>query len=119
SGHRSIHRWRPNRRASRGGNLMVPRLEVPQPVRADRSGHRVSIEEFGRTLPGRVAQWARERPDEVAIRHKDMGIWKEITWAGYFEAIDTVAHGLRALGVGAGDAVAILSENSPEWVFVD
>jgi long-chain acyl-CoA synthetase len=98
---------------------MTPRLEVLPPTTADRSGHLASTEVFGRTLPGRVAQWARERPDAVAIRHKDMGIWKEITWAGYFEAIDIVAHGLRALGVGAGDAVAILSENSPEWVFVD
>jgi long-chain acyl-CoA synthetase len=74
---------------------------------------------FGRTLPGRVAQWASEKPDAVAIRYKDLGIWKEISWAGYLEALDTVAHGLRHLGVGCGDTVAILSENSPEWVFVD
>jgi long-chain acyl-CoA synthetase len=97
---------------------MATRLEAPRVASRERAQRDV-LEAFGRTLPGRVAQLARERPDSVAIRHKDMGIWKEITWSGYLAAVETVAHALRHLGVGPGDAVAILSENSPEWVFTD
>jgi long-chain acyl-CoA synthetase len=98
---------------------MATRADAVSVARGSARERPGSIQEFGGTLPGRVAQWARRKPDSVAIRYKDMGIWKEITWAGYLEAIDTVAHALRRLGVGPGDGVAILSENSPEWVFTD
>lgn len=71
------------------------------------------------TLPGLLATWARRRPGGVAIRVKRLGVWQEITWRDYFAATEAAAHGLRALGVGPGDHVAILSENRPEWLFVD
>ncbi len=55
----------------------------------------------------------------VALRAKRGGAWRDI---GYAEVTDTVrclAAGLRELGVAAGSNVAILSENRPEWAFVD
>ena len=32
------------------------------------------------TLPQRLRFWARSRPDRVAFRQKDFGIWQPYTW---------------------------------------
>ncbi|SFA79068.1 long-chain acyl-CoA synthetase [Amycolatopsis marina] len=71
------------------------------------------------TLPARLLELAREQGDDVAIREKHRGCWREWTWAGYAERVAKVAAGLRELGVGPGTRVAIHSENRPEWVIAD
>ncbi len=71
------------------------------------------------TLPGRLADHAARTPDRVALRHKQRGRWHEITWRSYRDHVAAAAHGLHALGVGPGDAVAILSDNRPEWLYAD
>ncbi|MFP5310493.1 MAG: AMP-dependent synthetase/ligase [Actinomycetes bacterium] len=53
------------------------------------------------------------------MREKDFGIWQEVTWAQYWDAVQDVAHGLLALGVERGDRVAIHSENRREWLYAD
>jgi len=62
---------------------------------------------------------AAEAPDRTALRVKQSGIWQDITWAAYHDAVERIAFGLAALGVGPGDRVAIQSENRPEWLFSD
>lgn len=54
--------------------------------------------------------------DRVALRHKDYGIWKRISWKEYGRMVRQVAAGLIALGVERGDRVCILGENRPEWL---
>ncbi|MBB3039741.1 AMP-dependent synthetase/ligase [Hoyosella altamirensis] len=71
------------------------------------------------SLPAQIAQRASETPDTVALREKNLGVWRDITWATYHEQVQLVAHGLADLGVGATDRVGILSENRPEWLFGD
>ncbi|HEX6356975.1 AMP-dependent synthetase/ligase [Actinophytocola sp.] len=71
------------------------------------------------TLCARLLEHVRERGGEVAIREKYRGVWRSWTWAEYAQRIASVAEGLRALGVGPGDRVAIHSENRPEWVIAD
>ncbi|MGH3679176.1 MAG: AMP-dependent synthetase/ligase [Natronosporangium sp.] len=71
------------------------------------------------TLATRVAGWAQRRGDQVAMRHKQLGIWQEVTWASYWDTVQTVAHGLLDLGIEPGDRVAVHSENRPEWLFTD
>jgi long-chain acyl-CoA synthetase len=71
------------------------------------------------TLPGLLARHARTRPDEVAIREKRLGVWRELTWREYHEHVRATACLLAELGVRAGDHVAILSDNRPEWLFAD
>ncbi|WP_048441657.1 long-chain fatty acid--CoA ligase [Caenimonas sp. SL110] len=70
------------------------------------------------TLPQRLFHWARVRADEVALRQKDMGIWKPVTWSGYAMEAASFGLGLIELGLKRGEHVAILSENRKEWVFV-
>ncbi len=63
-----------------------------------------------------LSDHARQRPDAVAMRQKEFGIWNEITWADLEEIMLATAAGLMALGMAPRDHVGILSENRSEWV---
>lgn len=63
-----------------------------------------------------VAERFSGRP---ALRWKDQGRWREMTWRDYRARADAAAAGLIALGIAPGDRVAILSENRPEWLLAD
>lgn len=71
------------------------------------------------TVPGLLFQQARQRPDGVAIRHKDMGIWRAYSWAEYLAKVTAVTLALDELGVGPGDRIGIIAENEPAWLFAD
>ena len=73
----------------------------------------------GPSLPAILLHRARETPDRVAMRKKDLGIWKQYTWADYAARAAAVGLGLRALGVEPGDRVAVHSLNRPAWVLAD
>ena len=68
------------------------------------------------TLPQMLRERARHDADRVAIRQKDFGIWKPITWAGYCQRASHFGLGLHALGLHEGGHVGVLSENRTEWV---
>lgn len=70
-------------------------------------------------LPTVLARRAAQHPDRVAIRHKDLGRWKEYTWADYSDHVTRAGLAFMALGVTAGDRIAIIGENRPEWLFAD
>lgn len=72
-----------------------------------------------RTVASRAKDWAQIAADQVAMRDKDLGVWREFTWGEVWELIDSAAHGLLALGVDVGDRVSIHSEDRPEWVIMD
>jgi len=57
--------------------------------------------------------------ERAALRVKKYGAWQDTTWGGYGENVSRAAEGLRALGVGLRSRVAILAENSPEWLYAD
>lgn len=69
------------------------------------------------TLPRKLQHWARERPQGVALRQKDFGIWSPITWRDYEEQARHFGVGLMALGMAPQARVAIISENRCEWVY--
>ena len=71
------------------------------------------------TLPGRLQLWAEVRSDAVALREKDLGVWREITWREYAGEVAAAARALHELGVERGDGVAILSDNRTEWLYAD
>jgi long-chain acyl-CoA synthetase len=70
----------------------------------------------GLTLPQMLREQARTRPEAVAIRQKDFGIWRPVTWREYLERAAAAGHGFRALGLAEGGHVAVISENRLEWV---
>jgi len=71
------------------------------------------------TVPERFLRAVAQRGDRVAMRHKKRGLWHAITWAEYGRAAQEVAFGLVSLGVQPGQAVAIIGNNRPEWLFCD
>lgn len=70
-------------------------------------------------LPQQLLYWARTRPDAVALRQKQFGIWQPVTWAQYALHSRYFGLGLLQLGVQPGQPVAILSENRQEWLFAE
>ena len=68
------------------------------------------------TLPQMLREQARRTAAVVAIRQKEHGIWKPLTWSDYFERARHVGLGLRAAGLSDGAHVGVLSENRVEWV---
>jgi long-chain acyl-CoA synthetase len=73
----------------------------------------------GRSPATRIRDHAREMPDAVALRDKDFGVWREWTWASYWDHIELAGHAFLSLGVTSGDRIAIHSENRPEWLIAD
>ncbi|MES3010706.1 MAG: AMP-binding protein [Pseudomonadota bacterium] len=71
---------------------------------------------YSLTLPQVLREQAQRRTDVVAIRQKEHGIWKPLTWAGYHGRARHVGLGLRAVGLSDGGHVGVLSENRVEWV---
>jgi len=71
------------------------------------------------TLPACLEAFAKESPDSVALRQKEFGLWKEISWSVYAQAVRATARFLWEWGIRAGDHVAILADNRPEWLYVD
>jgi long-chain acyl-CoA synthetase len=72
-----------------------------------------------RSVPGLLVRNALARPGAVAMRKKHLGRWREYTWEEYLTRTARIGLGLRALGVVAGDRVAVHSENRPAWLFAD
>jgi long-chain acyl-CoA synthetase len=68
------------------------------------------------TLPKLLRLHARDHGADVALREKDFGIWRSITWAGYHARVRAIALGLAGLGVGHGQVVALIGDNRPDWV---
>lgn len=68
------------------------------------------------TLPQMLREQAQHRSARVAIRQKEHGIWKPLTWGQYFQRARHVGLGLRAAGLSDGGHVGVLSENRVEWV---
>lgn len=68
------------------------------------------------TYPKLLRLNAREHGGEVALREKDLGLWRARTWADYHARVRGFALGLHDLGIGAGDVVGIIGDNRPDWV---
>jgi len=66
------------------------------------------------TFPRLVRDNARTRPQHVAMREKDYGIWQSYTWRDYYEQGRLIALGLASLGFRRGDKVAIIGDNRPQ-----
>lgn len=71
------------------------------------------------SLPHALLHRAHSTPDHVALRKKDLGRWRSYTWREYAERASAVAAGLRELGIGPGDRVAVHAQNRPAWVIAD
>ena len=68
------------------------------------------------TFPKLLRLNAREHAGEVALREKNLGLWRSFTWADYHGRVRDFALGLAELGIGRGDVVALIGDNRPDWI---
>jgi len=70
-----------------------------------------------------IPQWFLARcaatPEAVAFRHKDKGLYQEVTWRAYQQAAAEFLAGLDALGLQRGDRVAAMSDPCGEFFIAD
>jgi len=57
------------------------------------------------------------KPDALAA--KIDGVWKKYSVSDYVETANNFSYGLLAMGFQKGDLIATVSNNRPEWNFVD
>jgi long-chain acyl-CoA synthetase len=57
--------------------------------------------------------------DRTAMRKKEYGLWRDISWNQYYEEASSVGAALISMGLERGDCVSIIGDNCPEWVIID
>ncbi len=65
------------------------------------------------TFPRLLLHQAAVRPDQPAVREKDLGIWQTWTWGQVSDEVRALACGLAELGFKRGDNLAIIGDNRP------
>lgn len=61
-------------------------------------------------------------PDTVGqfkLASKENGVWREYSSADYKQIVMNLSMGLLSLGYGPGDKIATITNNRPEWNFVE
>jgi long-chain acyl-CoA synthetase len=61
----------------------------------------------------------REYPERVVFAAKENGEWREYRVSEFYDTVQKLSCGLIREGVKPNDKVALMSENRPEWNFVD
>ncbi len=60
-----------------------------------------------------------QRGPAVALRQKDLGIWRATTWQQLGATVREVGMGLVALGLEPGEVASIQSNTNREWLYAD
>ena len=79
----------------------------------------IGFENIPQTIPHFCFESFGRHNKRDALAFKVDDVWNYLNGNEVIERVKRIAMGLAALGVKAGDRVAIISENRPEWSFVD
>jgi long-chain acyl-CoA synthetase len=71
------------------------------------------------TIADLISHAALEHGDGVAVRHKQDGEWRDVTYAQLGEIVQEIGLGLIDVGIQPGDRLCILANTRPEWSYVD
>lgn len=71
------------------------------------------------TVPAVFANTAQVNADRVALRTKQLGLWKDISWSAYYRNAALIGCALKAMGFEKQDKACIIGDNSVEWVYAD
>ncbi|MBS1794823.1 MAG: long-chain fatty acid--CoA ligase [Acidobacteria bacterium] len=79
----------------------------------------IGFENIPQTLPHFCLESFRRNNKPDALSYKLENVWKRLSGGEVIAKIKNIALGLASLGIKAGDRVAIISENRPEWSLTD
>ncbi|MCC6329131.1 MAG: long-chain fatty acid--CoA ligase [Acidobacteria bacterium] len=79
----------------------------------------IGFETIPQTVPHFCIESFRRHNKPHALAYKTGDAWNYLSGTDAIERIKRIARGLAALGVKAGDRIAIISENRPEWSLTD
>ncbi|HEX2641114.1 MAG TPA: AMP-binding protein, partial [Pyrinomonadaceae bacterium] len=79
----------------------------------------VGFENLPQTLPHFCLESFRRNNKPDALAYKMGDVWQRISGTDAISRVKKIALGLAELGVQAGDRVAVISENRPEWSLTD
>src|SRR5688500_18688915 len=79
----------------------------------------IGFDKIPQTIPHFCIESFRRnnKPDALAFKIDD--VWKYLAGPEVVERVRRIALGLSQMGVKAGDRIAIISENRPEWSLTD
>ncbi|MEG2070679.1 MAG: long-chain fatty acid--CoA ligase [Bacteroidales bacterium] len=66
-----------------------------------------------------LPHYATHFPREDAVCGKENGVWIQYSTKQYVETVNNISYGLMQLGIKKGDRIASISNNRPEWNFLD
>ena len=72
-----------------------------------------------KSIPDLLFKSIEKFPQNDLFRYMNEGKIKKISYSEFGELVKNMTHGLWDLGLKAGDRIAILSNNRPEWVTCD
>jgi long-chain acyl-CoA synthetase len=105
--------------AAPGAALSPPSPAPPAPAAVEAGVQRSALElSTGTDTLGAMILEAGKR-DCVALRHKESGRWREMSYRRLVRSARDIARGLIALGIEPGDRVSILADTRPEWTVAD
>ena len=61
-----------------------------------------------------IEHWAKERSDKIGLYFED----ESFTWGQINDESNAVSNYFRTLGMEPGDIIALIHENSPEYIFI-
>ncbi|HEX6125003.1 MAG TPA: long-chain fatty acid--CoA ligase [Pyrinomonadaceae bacterium] len=79
----------------------------------------IGFENIPQTIPHFCMESFRRNNKPDALAYKIGDAWHRLSGVEAIDRIKRIALGLSSLGVKAGDRIAIISENRPEWSLVD
>jgi len=58
-------------------------------------------------------------PKEDALAAKENGVWRKYSTQEYIDTVNYLSYAFLELGIKPGDRIGLISNNRPEWNFVD
>ena len=67
----------------------------------------------------RIQQQAKTRANMTALRYKEHGLWRDISWKNFQEQLNQLSRALLAHSIGVQDKIAIFAHNMERWTIAD
>jgi long-chain acyl-CoA synthetase len=77
----------------------------------------LSQNKTAQTVPEAFKKAVATHGNRVAMRHKEYGLWHDISWMQYYRRVRYVSAALISMGFKKGECVSIIGDNCPEWIY--